>query len=202
MQIGKTRVIIRPAMAFIIGGVLVGVIGVIGAGWYALGPQQTYGWVNPKRWVFGSDPGAQARLKMPSPEKQNALLATKDGYSEIDANEGFQVIVSEVSSSPNCVYIRNAIDLEKENADGNLVFSFVGSAPRPFPVTFTIRDSEIKTGGKLLWSHTFSVNGDFKKYSENIPLRVLESRKSRFMIIAGHLGATPGKISLRQVALR
>ena len=202
MQVGRTRVTIRPAMAIIIGGILVGVVGFVGARLYASGPIKTEGGINPKRWVFGSDSSAQVTLKMLSSERQNALSTTKDGYSDLNAEEGFQVIVREAGTKPNSIYIRNAIDLEKADIGKNMEFRFVGSAPKPFPITFTIRDTEIKSGGKLLWSHTFTVNGDFKNYSQEVPSSALANRKSKFMIIAGHLGATPGTVTLRQITLK
>ena len=202
MQIGQTKVVIRPAMFVLIGSIVFGLVAVAAAGWYALGPKQSHGWASPKRWTYGSNGGASATMKMLSPAGTKELVTTREGYSHVDTDDGFEVTVVKQGAAPNSVYIRNAIDFDKEVAKGDLEFTFQGKSSTAFPLTFTIRDSQVKKGGGLLWSHTFNVSGDWTTYSEKVPESALGHGKIQFMVIAGHLGAKPGSVSLRNIYLK
>lgn len=202
MKIGQTRVVIRPAMFVLIGSVVIGFIAVAAAGWYALGPKSKDGWINPKRWTYGTTSGATASFEMLSPAATKELIKTKEGFSNINVADGFKINIDKVGKSPNCVYIRNAINFDKDAAPKNLEFSFSASASTPTPITFTIRDSRLKKGGALLWSHTFNVKGDWQKYSEKVPVSSVSGGQLQLMVVAGHLGAKPGDLSLREIALK
>ncbi len=189
-------------MFVLIGSIFVGVAGVAAAGWYALGPQQSYGLVNPKRWTFATTGTAKATLTMNMPSAQKALVPLRNGYSYVNVEDGFQVKIDQNGATPDTVSMRNVISFDKNKAPGDLTFSFQATSPAPFPVTFVIRDSGIKSGGGLIWSHSFSVDGDWKDYSATVPLGNLDKGKMQYMVVAGHLGNKNGVISLRKIYLK
>ncbi|MBC8141180.1 MAG: hypothetical protein H7Y38_07040 [Armatimonadetes bacterium] len=202
MQVGGTRIIIRPALMMIIGGAFVGMGGLAFAAWYALGPQQSYGLANPTRWAFGTEQGANATLTMLTPEAQKNLVITRSGSGNVNADTGFKVDKKTVGATPSGVYIRNTITLDAAKNNRDLTFSFQGSAASPQPITFTVRDAQVKKGGGLLWSHTFVVQGDWESYRQTVPNSALGNGKMQYMVVAGHLGAKPGELSLRHIYLK
>ncbi|MBC8136063.1 MAG: hypothetical protein H8F28_09280 [Fibrella sp.] len=202
MKIGQTRVVIRPAMFVLIGSIIFGCIAVAAAGWYALGPRSGDGLINPKRWTYGTTGGATATFNMLSEKSTKELIRTREGFSNVNVKDGFKVAIDGVGKSPNCVYIRNAINFDKAAAPKDLQFSFMGSSASTVPITFTIRDSRLKKGGALLWSHTFNVKGDWQKYSETVPVSAVSGGQLQLMVVAGHLGAKPGDLSLRDITLK
>lgn len=202
MKIGQTRVVIRPAMFVLVGSIVFGCIAVAAAGWYALGPKSSDGLINPKRWTYGTTSGAVAEFSMNSASGTKELIKTREGFSNINVKDGFKINMTEVGKSPNCVYIRNAINFEKDAAPRELQFSFMGQSSDANPITFTIRDSRLKKGGALLWSHTFNVKGDWQKYSETVPVSAVSGGQLQLMVVAGHLGAKKGELSLREIYLK
>lgn len=202
MEIGQTRIVIRPAMFVLVGAIVFGFAAVAAAGWYALGPRSTDGLINPKRWTYGTTSGAVATFDMLSEKSTKELIQTRDGFSNVNAAEGFKVVIDSAGKNPNSVYIRNAINFDKGAAPKDLEFSFMGRSPAAAPITFTIRDSRIKKGGTLLWSHTFNVKGDWQKYSETVPVGAVSGGQIQLMVVAGHLGAKPGELSLREIRLK
>ncbi|MBC7807142.1 MAG: hypothetical protein H7145_13450 [Akkermansiaceae bacterium] len=202
MEIGQTRIVIRPAMFVLIGSVVFGFAAVAAAGWYALGPKSSDGLINPTRWTYGTTGGAAATFDMLSAKGTKELIATRDGFSNVNVKDGFKVNINDVGKTPNCVYIRNAINFDKTTTPKDLQFSFTGRAASSAPVTFTIRDSRLKKGGALLWSHTFNIKGDWQQYSEKVPVSAVSGGQLQLMVVAGHLGAKPGELALREIALK
>ncbi len=202
MEIGKTRVVIRPAMFVLIGAIVIGVAAVAWAGWYALGPRSNDGLINPKRWTYGTTGGAVATFDMMSKTDAKELITTREGFSNVNVREGFKITMTRVGKAPNSVYIRNAINFDKSAKPKDLIFSFKGRSDSPLPITFTIRDSRLKKGGALLWSNTFTIAGDWKDYSKTVPVSAVSGGQLQLMVVAGHLGTKPGELSLREIALK
>jgi len=201
MEIGATKVTIKPAMFVLIGSIIFGVVGVVAAGWYALGPRQTAGFANPKRWTYATNSGAEASIKMLSDAGTKELETTREGYSHVDSDEGFQIDISKPGAAPSSVYVRNVIDVDKASND-DLKFTFEAAASQAHPIVFTIRDSQTKTGGTLLWSHSYNIEGDWKTYTETVPGSAIGHGKIQFMVVAGHLGSKPGSISFKHIYLK
>ena len=203
MQIGSSKIIIKPAMFVLLGSVLVGIAAVSVAGWYALGPRPSNGLLDPKRWTFSTTSGAKATIVMNSPAAQKELVPVRDGYSNMNMSEGgFDLNIDKTGGRSDTVSIRNVIAFEKKKSTGDMKFSFQGSAPQAFPVTFVIRDSQTKTGGGVVWSHSFNVQGDWKDYTATVPLNNLNKAHMQFMVVAGHLGGPRGDVSLRSINLQ
>lgn len=133
---------------------------------------------------------------------QKSLVTTRVGHGNVNADAGFKIVTQTVGTTPSGVYIRNTITLDAAKTKHDLTFSFQGSAAKPQPVTFTVRDAQVKKGGKLLWSHSFVVQGDWKTYQETIPESALGGGRMQYMVIAGHLSAKSGEFSLRQIYLK
>ncbi len=189
-------------MFVLIGSVVFGFAAVAAAGWYALGPKSSDGLINPNRWTYGTTSGAVAEFAMNSAGGTKELIKTREGFSNINIKDGFKVSIAEAGKTPNSVYIRNAINFEKAAAPKDLQFSFMGQSSESNPITFTIRDSRLKKGGTLLWSHTFNVKGGWQKYSETVPVSAVSGGQLQLMVVAGHLGAKKGELSLREIYLK
>lgn len=202
MQIGRTRIVVRPALKMILVGIGVGMIGLTVAGWYALGPRQSFGLAHPQRWTYGTSGGAQATLTALSPSAQEKLIATKSGFGAVNTDVGFTVDIASVGATPDAVYIRSSIAPDVRTVPDDLTLQFSARSEQPRTVTFIIRDLQVRQGGKPLWSHSFAVNGDWKNYSEAVPATALGQGKLQFMIIAGHLGKEAGSVSLRSIYLK
>lgn len=202
MQIGHTRIIIRPALLMIFAGCVVGVGGIVAAGWYALGTQHNYGLAIPNRWTFGTQKPAQATINMLTATGTKTAIPNRNGYSSVNLDEGITVDVTQSGEATSNVYIRNSISVDKEMTKSDLQFQFDARAETPFPIIFTIRDAQMKSGGALLWSQTFTVQGDWETYRAPVPLRAVGQGKVQFMMLAGHLGTKNGSVSLRRVYLK
>jgi len=175
---------------------------------YALGPKQGYGWANPKEWTFATEAGADGKLTMLSDEGTKELVPNRQGYSHINADDGFQVTVNKTSGGAHSVHIRTGISFDKDSSNvdsggDEFKFKFEGQAPQPFPVTFTIRDMKLRGESIVLWSKSFTVNGDWKPYTATIPRSAITGPgKTPFLVMAGHLGGKTGAVSLRHIYLK
>ena len=171
----------------------------VGTHW---GPAQSFGMANPIRWTYGTENGAEVAFAMLSPDAQKKLAPTRIGYGNVNTDVGFKIDKQKIGTSPSSVFIRNTITADTKDAGDDKSFSFEGSAATAQPITFTVRDAQIKSGGKLLWSHTFTVQGNWKTYQQGVPKGALGGGRMQYMVIAGHLGAKPGELSLRNIHLR
>jgi len=206
MQIGQTVVKVKPAMVVLIGSIIVGIAGIVGAAIYVRAPQSSTGWAIPRAWEFATSGGANATLTMLSQSAHLNPMPEHNGYSQVDSDEGFEVNVYSVGPNADSVHIRNTIDfavdsIAKQPAD-MLQFQFEATAPNPFPVIFTIRNSRVTAGQGVLWSHKYTVDGDWKTYTDTIPYASLRPEQSKFVELAGHLGSQPGLVRLRNIYLK
>ena len=174
---------VKPAMVVLLSAVLTGVVAVPLLQHQAPAAQSPdFGYANPDTWRFESRQGAQA---------------TTEG----DLGKDFTVRVTQKGPSADCVYLRNAfnLDLNQERKPMRLLFEArtvpaggeKTTASAPFPITFIVRDSKT-----LLWSERVQAGPTWEKFDRKIQLKKSDLLN---VIAAAHLGESVGAVEIKNL---
>jgi hypothetical protein len=185
-------------MAVLIGSVLIAAatVAIVKRAPAQVGPD--FGYVNPHTWRFEARQGAQATLSFQAPAAQTG--ATDTGKPPVDAEKGFKVSVTKPGPTGDCVYLRNAInlDLNQERRPMRLVFEArsgedtpTAAAASAFPITFTVRDART-----LLWSDRLEIGPAWQKYERPVKLKQSELLN---VVMAMHLGERAGTVQVKNL---
>ena len=202
--IGAFKVVIRPALALMMMATVIG---------FAARPIMQHlsyeklastGYLNPQQWRFGTRAGASAQISTLAPDGTETPVKPERGLLWGDTDKGVSITIDHPGETPDTVFLRNALSREQTNfprTDRHLTFE--AKASQPFPILMNLRDGRYendKTGA--LWSHSLTLEPDWKTYDVAVPTRPLFKTLNLSVIFSIQLGSSSGKVSLRNVHLR